>query len=239
MPCVICGDPKTVRSHLVPRSLAREVKGNDKSLSHVSRIPGRPQSSAAGPFDRNLLCDKHEKVTADLDAYGMKFIRKARQLASLEPQAQTIAVPNPHPSKLIRFIASIIWRGFVSPHGEDNPTELGQFRGLLEQFVFCDEQTDAFTAVAAITSYRIGTLKGRIIVLPWRVATPNRFIWHMELGGISFLMEAGDHAEFKRITAARLEVSDPAMVLINGEVDALTWQPVADIFRAANARRLR
>ena len=40
MPCLICGNPKTVRSHLVPRSLALEVRGKDKTLSLLSRTPG-------------------------------------------------------------------------------------------------------------------------------------------------------------------------------------------------------
>lgn len=237
MPCLICGNLETVRSHLIPRSLAREVRGKNKSLSLLSRTPGRPQSLPAGPFDRDLLCDEHEKITADLDTYGMKFIRSARQLARSSSGAQTIDVPNQNPAKLSRFVGSIVWRCFVSPHGENDPSALAQYREALEQWVFESKPFDALTAVAATTSFRVGSLKAPMIVLPWRVGTPDRCVWHMELGGITFLMEAGADAQFKSITQARLELSDPVMVLINQEIDALAWQPTADIFRAMQRRK--
>lgn len=236
MPCLICGNPKTVRSHLVPRSLAHEVRGKDKTLSLLSRTPGRPQSMQAGPFDRDLLCDQHEKVTAELDTCGMKFIRKARQLVRSSPGVQFVDVPNPTPAKLSRFVGSIVWRCFLSPQGENDPTALAEHRSTLERWVFENVSSDNLTAVAAATSYRVGSLKGRLIVLPWRVAVPDRCIWHMELGGMSFLMEAGIHSKFKSIAPARLELSDPVMVYINDETDALAWQPTADIFRAVHSR---
>ena len=53
---------------------------------------------------------------------------------------------------------------------------------------------------------------------------------------MSFLMEAGIHSKFKSIAPARLELSDPVMVYINDETDALAWQPTADIFRAVHSR---
>lgn len=53
---------------------------------------------------------------------------------------------------------------------------------------------------------------------------------------MSFLMEAGIHSKFKSIAPARLELSDPVMVSINDETDALAWQPTADIFRAVQSR---
>ncbi|WP_168854839.1 hypothetical protein [Novosphingobium sp. ERN07] len=166
----------------------------------------------------------------------MKFIRKARQLVRLYPGAQSVDVPNPSPAKLSRFVASIVWRCFVSPHGENDLFALAEHRATLERWVFENVSSDNLTAVAAATSYTVGSLKGRMIVLPWRVAVPDRCIWHMELGGMSFLMEAGFYSKFKLIPPARLELADPVMVSINDETDALAWQPTADILRAMQSR---
>src|SRR4051794_14301618 len=93
--CAICGDSKTVGSHIVPRALAHEIRADGKDLSILSSGVKKPKFSQSGLVDRTLLCSGHEAITGELDRYGVEFIRRVR--AARAAHADRFQVDNPDP----------------------------------------------------------------------------------------------------------------------------------------------
>lgn len=78
MPCIICGTEKTVRSHILPKAVARDLRrGHAHTIVGSSRYDG-VKKLPGGAFSDHLLCKKHEAVTSKFDTYAVGFLRRAK-----------------------------------------------------------------------------------------------------------------------------------------------------------------
>ncbi len=137
MSCLICGEPRTVESHLVPRALYRDVAGDGQHGFEANRFSPGVTFQAKGLFDRNILCREHEDRLNAADTYGVDFIRGFHERGRLIVKGNIWEVPNPRPDLLLKFVAACIWRRGVSKvKRADANLELGPAEPRLQGLLF-------------------------------------------------------------------------------------------------------
>jgi hypothetical protein len=132
--CRVCESPSTVKSHLLPRALAHDIRANQPNL-HVYTI-NRPgfKPSQAGIYDDGILCEQHEGVIQIYDKYGVEFCRNFesnRQMLDID-----IFQVEVDSDLLVRFVVSVLWRYSVSTRPETNMVHLGPYERCMGDIVF-------------------------------------------------------------------------------------------------------
>ena len=134
--CIICGKSPTVRSHVLPKGLMRDMIDTPQGLTVVSRDSDRSRLSQSGLIDANLLCSEHEKATEAYDKYGVEFCRAFEQLAVPTETGNGFMVPNPKPQMLARFIYACVWRYVTSRYGTEVALNLGRYEAIMRGCIF-------------------------------------------------------------------------------------------------------
>ena len=116
MPCRVCGEPKTVSSHLMPRAFAMDARRGEKHLMVGTTDSAGYRITQGGHFDNDILCEKHERALEQLDDYGVDFVRSfPTRHEKREMEGRSFWVLRGIESdRLVRFAASVIWRWSVS-----------------------------------------------------------------------------------------------------------------------------
>jgi hypothetical protein len=133
MPCIICGNAETVRSHILPKAVAKDLRRGAAHVVQGSSIYDGVRKLPGGVFSDRILCDLHEKATSTHDTYGVAFLRRAKEaFDAFGPE--TFWVENPEPQSLSKFVASVIWREVHSFGSE----RLGPYEKDVRGHVFSD-----------------------------------------------------------------------------------------------------
>jgi hypothetical protein len=230
MPCVICGHQKTVRSHLIPRALAFEIRGQETNLTILERGADRPKALPAGLFDKNLLCADHEQTTGELDRYGVEFVRRV-QAGRSTSNGQAFTVANPDPSKLARFAHSIVWRAVASPIGNTESQALGARIGEFRDSIFLEKHASTVLFCASVRFEHEGRVL-RTAMMPIRSREQGRWIWKFELSGCFFTLLVGG-CEFSRaFDVARADRAEQVCVPHLPTDDALGWEGMKSVIQS-------
>jgi hypothetical protein len=114
--CAVCGNTPTVKSHIIPRALALDLRGKQKHL--VSGELERPgvKFLQNGRWDPHLLCRDHEERLSHIDDYGISFIRRF-----CATRQHAIPVANDRPLLLQAFFLALIWKKNLSNRGKGRP----------------------------------------------------------------------------------------------------------------------
>lgn len=185
MACLICGCSKTVRSHILPKALALDIRDGSKHVIQGSRFHKGAKPSQGGAFSDGILCTLHEQRTAALDTYGVEFIRRAAsEFERLHPE-RSFQIANPQPNILLLFALSIVWRELAYSRREGE-RGLGKYREPIENAIFADGAFDAPMLIAR-TRFRAGSGDPiKIGVHPHPIRMKDRNVWSMTLAGFSF-----------------------------------------------------
>ena len=133
-PCVICGCPKAVRSHLLPRAIFLDQKSDSKKVWVGSfQKPGK-EFTQAGIFDY-FLCQKHESAFHGSEYYAIEFIRKF-SLSDEERQRQFFIRSDVNNEALIRFVCSVLWRCHCSTRKEVDSIDLQEWEPRIQEVTF-------------------------------------------------------------------------------------------------------
>lgn len=137
MPCKVCGAAKTVRSHILPKAVTKDLRrGAPHAIQGSSRHYGI-RKTPGGAFSDHLLCDHHEKSTSSYDTYGVAFLRRAKEaFDAFGPES--FWVENPNPKMFSKFVAAVIWREVHSFSLEN----LGPYETIIRNHVFADGDLD-------------------------------------------------------------------------------------------------
>lgn len=134
MGCTICGDEKTVKSHIVPRSLFHAMKRPNKPIIGNAQSGVGYQYLQSGHWDRNILCARHEAELGIYDEYGANFCKAF--LAQLRAGKNAVEVENPRPKRLVQFAGACVWR-FAASRGCGYPQKLlGPYAAEVEEMLF-------------------------------------------------------------------------------------------------------
>ena len=234
--CAICGNPKTVASHVIPRALSHEIRADGKDLTILSSGVKKPKFSQSGLVDRTLLCSAHEAVTGELDRYGIDFIRRVR--GARTSHSDRFQIDNPEPEKLIRFAASIVWRAVVSPHGNADRGDLGGMEKDVERNVF---EGAALKAQLFVSSISIQHEQRELLaaMMPVRSRQHGAWAWSFTLNGCFFALFLGNPSfPFSTFEARADQNTRPTIARLK-EIDALNWGGLNDMMKSIGPLPLR
>lgn len=213
--CALCGSQPTVKSHIIPRGLAHDLRADSKHLigGNLHKLGvSFPQS---GRWDSKILCEKHEAALTVYDDYGIRFVRAFRNTL-LGGEAPTIAVPNPTPSHLQRFFLALIWRKDLSNQVFGKASELDSYSGLIREALFNNKELNTpiiiLRSPTALNGKRIA-----VFVEPHRAKFGELNAWKCDLGWIGAmvvldqkpLLTEWRHLDATRHTIAEVVNMDP------------------------------
>jgi hypothetical protein len=227
--CAICGHPEMVRSHIIPRAFAHEIRDGAPDLTVLESNADRPLFSQSGLADSALLCAPHEAITGELDRYGVDFVRRVR--ATRASNSSSFRIENPEPHKLLRFANSIVWRSAVSPAGNAEAWMIGRVRLDLERSIFEGASTKAQLFVGSV-SVRVEDRDLLTVMMPVRSREGGAWLWRFALNGCFFALFLGTPSFRADMAAARADrVFDPVISRLD-EVDALEWAGLDKVIRS-------
>lgn len=235
MPCIVCGDANTVKSHIFPRALMHDIRGDGKHVVEASTHQQGPKFHQSGLWDDHILCRKHEQALGPLDDYGVRFCRTAMAKARPMPAINGYYAHNPKPELLRRFAVSVVWRFAVSRHGRS--VELGPYEKRAENWTFEADQPDLPLIWVSLSRLKLGDRP----ILDFAIAPTAE-----KLGAIraySFVLgELRFHVQFDRratppLLTALASTSDRAIIVDGGFTDVRAIPGVAEL--AAKVRSSR
>lgn len=231
MACLICGEERTVESHLVPRALYRDIAGDEQHGFEGSAFALGVKLQAKGRFDRTILCAEHEQALNDGDTYGVRFIRSFHSSGRPILGDAMWEVPNPRPEQLVKFVAACIWRRGVSKVGrEQADLSLGAAEPRLRSLLFGKDATyDPPLMVARKVIVSQGEPLHELMFEPAKSYGFGDNTWAFELFGVSFTMKLNPHSS----------PSFPAVSLANRRDPLWAWNfPPTEISQLEGALNL-
>jgi hypothetical protein len=206
----------------MPKALAHDAKEGAPHLVVAQRGKAGVKFSQGGWFDPDILCDVHERITGDLDRYGVDFVRRARVIDAGHNGGATIDVPNPSPDTLRRFALSVIWREIVSENGAKRGKGLGKRTAEFRDAVFAGGLTTApiFVSLPKFTAGSDAAVPFGLH--PFQIRLMGRIAWSFTIAGCAFHVGTDSQGFPSRFDYLRADTSDPARVLIGDAQDIRT-----------------
>ena len=186
--CLVCGSSKTVKSHLMPRALMLDMRGEDTKLYEGSRDIVGIKYRQNGYWDDSILCAEHEKESGWGDDYSVKFIRGFFSNATLSSSGNSWKIENPFPEKLIHFGYSIVWKHAVSKQGKRFNINLGRYEKILRKSIFERREFHQQILIGDPNIIANGARVNNIALAPYRNKISGINIWHFIVGGLEFYL---------------------------------------------------
>lgn len=166
MPCLICGQPKTIEAHLIPKAFVAEVK-TERGEQHLILHKGdkRPRVSNTGVYDRGILCGPCDSILGAHEDYALKLLRELRKVKA--PPGSIVGVDSINGDRIVRFAAGIAWKYAVTT--QPGRINIGPYVDVLANVALRDIAIPASVDVAML---RIVELDGDVYF--YRTPMPDR-----------------------------------------------------------------
>ena len=166
MPCLICGEPKTIEAHLIPKAFVAEVK-TERGEQHLILHKGdkRPRVSNTGVYDSGILCGPCDSILGGHEDYVLGLLRKLRK--AQVPLGGIIGVDPIDGDRVVRFAAGIAWKYAVTM--QPGRIDVGPYVGVLADVALRGRSIPASVDVAML---RIVELDGDVYF--YRTPMPDR-----------------------------------------------------------------
>lgn len=241
MPCKVCGDPKTVRSHLLPKAIIKDVRGDHHTAFAGMNDKFGTLYTQGGSFDDDLLCRSHEDALADCDDYVVRFLRSFNKIATLPVQFEGMVylVPNTKPELMLKFALSCIWRHAQSRRfGTPNPLNLGPWENTLTRKVFYGGNFDPDLCIMK-QDFLIGGEPMRDLVMsPYHNPAYGRRAFEIYLRGFRFTIKLDDRQKGRIPSVIRANGANPLPVLNLDPVNAIDVPQILQIFVNMQSKQL-
>lgn len=235
--CAVCGKGPTVKSHLRPRALHHDLRGDQKAVifSEVEK-PGY-QLSQGGRYDKTILCAEHEAALGPYDDYAVDFVRT---FPTLRRRVGRVAyeVSPINSELLIRYVSSVVWRHGVSTVCPE--VALGPYEKLLRDITFegapCLPEPSVLIAFNELPdgstepTHQIG-------MSPSPTTLFERRCWSFWDGGLNFIIKTDRRPFDQRFAQIPLSGDGIGRVLINQMGRSATWQHIERARQNIRARR--
>jgi hypothetical protein len=237
MPCRICGNPKTIEAHILPRWSVRRVAGTGQHavVGYVDRLG--TQYDGKGAFDPNLLCAKHEDAFREGDDYAARFLSRNWQRGSVAFDGKVWLAPNPKPHLLVRFAAGCLWKRWASPvRAAGTPLDLGPWEHQLRRFLF--EGVETYEPQLVLLRERM-LLAGEetqypLLTDPYAFPSWGRRAYTFQFGDCHFLINLDKRQSYRDFIRVQANGQDPVPAMIRPDRDWMTEHDMLTI--VANMR---
>lgn len=214
MGCTICGAEKTVRSHIIPKAFAHEIRGDATHVVGASRHHRSAKPSQGGVFCDHLLCSNHESLTAGADKYAVEFVRRVADAWGDRKQRTTLEVDNPQPHLLRTFTLLTIWREIHSL--QDPGLSLGPYEDLVRRHLFDGKEAPDWPVIAQRTNFFLPQ-KGAIDfnLHAYRIRLTDRSGWMLTVAGIAFFVISDRRGLPEAFSEWRVDLHNPAPLTVS------------------------
>jgi hypothetical protein len=215
MPCLVCGDPRTVKSHLTPKAFTLDIRGVEKRAFEGSLAFEGPRYTQAGAFDRTVLCETHERMLGDCDDYAVEWVRQIPSRARTSHEGMMLHMPNPRPDLLLKFVCSHVWRHAVSPQNRAYDMDLGPWEWQLRQLIFGagNKYNPTFHIVRQRWTSEGVELK-ELLIAPHRIPDQGKRCWEFDLGGLLWKLRLNERQVDRRLEGLKANGADPVPILV-------------------------
>ncbi len=214
MGCVVCGTKRTVRSHIIPKAFAHEIRDGASHAVAASRNHPRAKPSQGGIFSNDLLCSEHERLTAAADKYAVEFVRRVDDAWGDRTQLTKLEVDNPEPELLRSFALLTIWREVHCKH--EPGLSLGPYEDIVRGHLFEGKGAPNWPVVAQRTNF---ILPGAGVVdfnlHPYRVRFSDRAGWALTVAGTAFFVISDRRGLPLVFSRWRADLYDPAPLTVS------------------------
>ena len=165
--CLICGSTPTIKSHLIPRSMAIEVQvGKAHAVTTINEEVVQTQS---GIYEQDILCGPCDNHLGKMENAALKAFRKIREVAANYVDGE-YKLNNVKGDDIIRFIAGLLWKYSVASvrNGRIN---LGPYQTLVKDIAF---STNEVPLVIDALLIRLKTHSHDENVFSYRTPMPDR-----------------------------------------------------------------
>lgn len=132
MSCLICGTTPTIKSHLIPKTFAREVQvGKAHALV---RNPEDFDHTQSGIFEKAILCKDCDNSLGKLEKIAAQTFRKIRNSA-IGAAVGSYTLPGSAGDDILRFAAGILWKYSVASK-QNGRIDLGPYGEILRDIAF-------------------------------------------------------------------------------------------------------
>lgn len=167
MPCLICGNSKTVDAHLIPRAFVKEVTasaGEQHLLLHSATQ--KPTVSNTGIYDREILCGPCDSILGKHESYAYKLLQELRSAQA--PSGTTLSFKPVDGDTMVRFAAGIAWK-YANTSPQRGRIDIGPYKDLLAPVAFTNGPiADTFD----VSIFRLWELDGDVYF--YRTPMPDR-----------------------------------------------------------------
>lgn len=229
--CRICGAEPTVRAHLFPRSLSKDIKAEAKHV--VAIMPGArdPKRHQSGEWSDAILCRAHEEVAHDWEEYAIDFCRRYSRHAPQPGKNLSVSVSNPDPSALIMFAHVIVWRHAAAYSTIEQM--LGPYFKTIEDAVFSGKPPLEVMLIDPGHT-RNGT-RAQIGICPSSMRLGGRRTVRFDIGGLGFVIKT-DRRDYEWPLDKTFSATLNPVVVVQNEPIEITQNP--GIRRSVSASRL-
>lgn len=132
MSCLICGTISTIKSHLIPKTFAKEVQvGKAHALA---KGPEGYDYTQSGIFEKDILCKDCDNNLGKFENIAVQAFRKIRASAKGAAVGQYFLAGSDG-DDILRFSAGILWKYSVCSK-ENGRIDLGPYRDILRDIAF-------------------------------------------------------------------------------------------------------
>jgi hypothetical protein len=196
MPCMVCGNVKTCRAHILPAARGKDIikKSGRKTLSLLA--PSRMDNSIqSGLFDDNILCSDCDGKLGVFDDHAIEISRllgTGNEIIDDKANRFIVAYHSEVQHELLAlFGAAVVWRTSVSQYRELSEFTLGNNETWMRDIIFRQSNQIPTVLVArlvggtALTHEAAATAMSYPVGIKIRGISLARFI----VGGLMFLVQ--------------------------------------------------
>lgn len=181
MNCHVCGNQKTIKAHLIPRSMCTEVQvGKSHAVTNSSV---QFTSSQSGLWDVGILCEKHDGQLGQYEEVALKAFQKLRSEA-VGKDSGSYELMEISSESLLKFYAAILYKYGIT-RKELGRIELGPFLNPIQDFLFFNAPVPKFLDVFLIRP-KLHTADSEVFA--YRAPKPDRKfernMYRMMIGGV-------------------------------------------------------
>lgn len=189
MPCRHCGDPTTIRAHIVPRAIGMLARGRANDLSQIAEDSGRPSKS--GPWDPDILCAACDNRLGEYDRHAVDFLVR-HQDRDFGRVGTNFVIENVDTEKLVRFTMAVAWRASISRRPEFQFIRLGPYEERFRSALFDPGALPPGLIELVMVRYRSERLPmHQLIEMPFHMKMDGAHYLTFSIVGWCFLAKIG------------------------------------------------
>ena len=232
MPCLVCGTQKPVKSHLIPRALVHDIKGEHTSVFEGSAHRTGYKMSQSGPLDDSILCGVHERSLSESDRYGVDFCRSFDDVAVKGYQGRGFDVPNRKPGLLYQFVCSTVWRTAVSNKTLPADVGLGHYEPILQADSFANSREGPELSFLVWRSQLTSSnhAVSNLIAVPHKIRIDGVRFFRFLVSGLTFDLKVDRRPDFPALDLFKANGKDPIIVVCSPPLELALHPGLANIF---------